>query len=331
MNDDLEKGLQELLTERGKVAPDAVDRALGGIDALPERRPTRRSTPLAAAAVVALAVIGLALAVLLPRPPDVATPSPSPLVPSQAPSTSAAVITPEPTPTVQPRPVWAIELASHLDCDGPVGTFGNDVASVPQGFDPAPTPDAALRNVLVPYTYLPVSGYSLHVDGHWALHRYLVDGRPKVHIVSTNHFPGAPGEAAWDVVGVRGCDPSEFPDAEFGPNANMIWHDASGDPVRTDMLTSQDVSGCFPNQTFFLLLFDPDYKQYVRDPSGHFTDNTLVPFDADVRLPTDAVDTGLRTDDWHLFTIPSRRAVFIRTSDGTYELWPRAKEPVGCM
>jgi hypothetical protein len=331
MNDDLDKPLEDLLAERGKVEPNALGRVLGSIDSLPERSPTPRSMPSAAAAVVALAVIGLALAVLLPRTPDVAAPSPSPSVVSQAPSPSTAVVTPSPSLTAEPRPVWAMDLASHLDCDGPPSTIGNDVPEVPEWFDLAPTPDGALQLIFTPYQSLPASGYSpVLVDGHWALHRYLVDGHPKVHIVSHDQFSDAP-IAGWSVVGIRTCDPSEYADAEFGPDANMIWRDASGDPVRTDMLTSQDVSGCFPNQTFFLLLFDPDYKQYVRDPSGHFADNTLVPFDADVRLPTDAVDTGLRTDDWHLFTIPSRRAVFIRTSDGTYELWPRAKEPVGCM
>ena len=332
MNDDLDKRLQELLAERGKVEPDAIDRLLGGVDALPERRRTWRSMPMAAA-VVALGVIGLAVAILLPRPTDVATPSPSPSVPSQPPSPSVAATTPEPTPTVQARPVWAMDLAGHLGCDGPPATIGMDVPAVPGPMDPADTPDGALSNILRTYWNLPASGYEpVLVDGHWALHRYFVDGRPKVHIVSTNQFPDVPSETRWEAVGVRACDQSEFANAEFAPQANTIWSDAEGNPVRTDRITSQaGPAHCFDERTVLLSFYDPDYTQYVRDPSGALEQSTIVPYAADVRLPSDAVDTGLHTADWHLFTIPSGRAVFVRARDGRYELWPRASQPIGCM
>lgn len=332
MNDDLEPRLEELLAERGTVEPDAVDRTLAAIDALPARRRAGRVAAMAAAAVIALAVIGLGLAVMLPRPTDVATPSPSPSMPSLAPSPSTAAITPEPTPTMQPRPVWAMNLADHLDCDGPPATgTGMDVPDVPAWFDVAPTPDGALQLILTPFQNLPASGYlPVLVDGHWALHRYLVDGRPKVHIVSHDQFPDAP--KGWSVVGLRTCDPSEYADADFGPQASTIWSDAAGDPVRTDRITSHAwPAHCFNEEAVLLSFFDPDYTQYVRDPIGEFGESTVVPFAANARRPNDAVDTGLHTDDWHLFTIPSGRAVFMRTAGGTYEMWPRASQPIGCM
>jgi hypothetical protein len=330
MNDDLDEPLRDLLAERGSVAQDAIDRALGGIDAFPERRTARRrSLPLAAAAVIALAVIGLALASLLPRPPDVAAPSPSPSVLSQAPSPSTAAVTPSPTPTVQPRPVWAMNLASHLDCDGPPSTIGMDVPAVPGPSEPGDTPDGALDNILLTYWNLPASGYApVLVSGHWALHRFFVDGRPKVHVVSTNEFPDVPSETRWEVVGLRACDRSEFADADFPPNASMIWLNAAGDPVRTDVITSSVGPGhCGWERTIFLSLGD---LQYFRDPHGDLEQYTVVPFHPDIRLPADATDTGFHTDDWHLFTIPSGRAVFVRTTDGTIERWPGAKEPIGC-
>jgi hypothetical protein len=84
---------------------------------------------------------------------------------------------------------------------------------------------------------------------------------------------------------------------------------------------------CSWERTIFLSLGD---VQYIRDPFGDLEQYTVIPFHPDARLPDDAVDTGMHTDDWHLFTIPSERAVFVRTADGTYELWPRAKEPIGC-
>ena len=333
MTDDLEPRLEELLAERGRVESNAVDRALGTIDALPERRLARRSMGYAAAAVVTLAVVGIAMVVLFPGPTDVATPSPSPSIPSLAPSSSTAVVTPSPTPTMQPRPVWAMNLSDHLECDGPPATgTGMDVPEVPAWFDLAPTPDGALQLILTPFQSLPASGYlPVLVDGHWALHRYLVDGRPKVHIVSHDEFPDAPNEG-WSVVGVRTCDPSEYADADFGPQASTIWSDAAGDPVRTDRITSHAwPAHCFNKRAVLLSFFDPDYTQYVRDPSGEFAQMTVVPYAADARLPEDAVDTGLHTDDWHLFTIPSGRAVFMRTARGTYEMWPRASQPIGCM
>ena len=333
MTDDLEPRLEALLAERGRVDANAIDRALGAIEALPERRPARRSMRFAAAAVVTLAVVGVAIVVLFPGPTDVATPSPSPSIPSLAPSPSTAVVTPSPTPTMQPRPVWAIDLVSHLECEGPPATIGMDVPEVPEPIDPGTTPEAAFANALIPYSSLPISGYvPTLVQGHWALQRYLVGGRAKVHIVSTNEFPQIPEETRWEIVGLRACDQSEFAEAAFGPNANTIWSDAAGAPVRTDRITSHAwPSHCFDKGTVLLSFFDPDYAQYVRDPPSEFEHSTTVPYDPDVRLSADALDTGYHTADWHLFTIPSRRAVFVRTRTGTYELWPRAKDPIACM
>jgi hypothetical protein len=317
MNDDLDRRLQELLAERGKVEPNAVDRALGAIDGLPQRRRSSRSAQLTAAAVIALAVIGLGLAAVLPRPADVATPSPSPSTPSLGPTSSPAVVTPSPTPTVQPRPVWAMNLADHLDCDGPPSTMGMDVPAVLEPSDSAPTPEGVLPVIQMLYP-LPASGFSpVLVDGHWALYRYLVDGRAKVHAVSTDQVPGLPTNTAWYVVGLRACDPSEFEQADFAQEGNTIWLDGDGDPVRTDVITSRTgPAHCGWERTIFLSLGD---LQYFRDPHGDLEPYTVVPFRPDARLPDDAVDTGFHTDDWHLFTIPSGRAVFVRTADGTNE------------
>jgi hypothetical protein len=334
MNDDLETRLDELLAERGKVSDDSVAHVLGSIDVLPPRSARSARLPFAAmAAVVLVAVVGLVIATSFRGPSEVATPtSPLPSIPSLTPSPSTAVVAPSSSATMQPRPVWAMNLADHLDCEGPPSTMGMDVPAVPGPFDPAPRPEEALDNIRLTYSNLPTSGFTPPlVDGHWALHRYLVNGRAKVHAVSTNLFPEVPSETRWEVVGLRTCDPSEYADADFGPNAGTIWFDSNGDPVRTDRIYSHEGgSHCFGTTTVLLSYYDPEYTQYVRDPGVEFEQQVVVPFDPDVRLPSDAVDTGLHTDDWHLFTIPSGRAVFVRTADGTYELWPRAKEPIGC-
>jgi hypothetical protein len=202
MSDDLERRLKDVLADRSQVDPDAVERALDGIDALPAR-PARFPRSVAVAAVVMVAVVGVALVTLLR--PDVDVMSPPSAVPSASePSRTVG-------PTLQPPPVWAVDLAGHLDCDGPPSSLGMETDPDPVPFDPRDTPEAALADYLRDFTSLPQSGYTTPlIDGHWALQRYLVPGRPKVHAVATNQFPGAPAETRWQVVGLRACDPAEF-------------------------------------------------------------------------------------------------------------------------
>jgi hypothetical protein len=115
MSDDLEQRLQDLLEERGSVTAATQGRTLDSIDRLPSRqRRSSWSTLLAAAAVLAVAVVGLASVYATRRSSEVTAPSPS-----RSPSS--------PSPTLQVRPVWAIDVPSHLDCDGPPSSIGEDV------------------------------------------------------------------------------------------------------------------------------------------------------------------------------------------------------------
>ena len=50
---------------------------------------------------------------------------------------------------------------------------------------------------------------------------------------------------------------------------------------------------------------------------------------ANVELPEDAADTGLRRRDASLFAVPDDRAVYLVLPGGA-ERWPRAKEPILC-
>ena len=326
MSDDLERRLEDLLDERARVSAATHERTLDSIDRLPDRRKRHIFGPVSiAAAMVVLTVIGLAAAIS-PRTPPVLAPSPSTTASPQTSLPSAS-----PSPTLQPRPVWAKDLAEHLRCDGPISSIGMDVPASPGPLDPADTPDEALDNILNDYRSLPDSGYtSALIDGHWALHRYLVDARAKVHIVSTNQFPDVPVETRWQVVGLRACDPSEFGRSELGEGGPTIWRDASGDPVRTDIIFSSVGPAHCDWQRTVLLTLGAEHTQYIRDPYHDLADQTVMSFDADAPLPDDAVDTGLRNDEWHLFTIPSGRAVYMRTGAGTYERWPRTRDAIGC-
>jgi hypothetical protein len=201
MSDDLEQRLQDLLEERGSVAAATQGRTLDSIDRLPSRqRRSSWSTLLAAAAVLAVAVVGLASVYATRRSSEVAAPSPS-----RSPSS--------PSPTLQVRPVWAIDVPSHLDCDGPPSSIGEDVTleSAASSDEANVTPDAAFDAIRRDYSILPATGFTpTLVDDHWALQRYIVDGRSKVHIVATDQVPGiAPGNG-WRIVGIRTCDPAEY-------------------------------------------------------------------------------------------------------------------------
>jgi hypothetical protein len=337
MSDDLEIRLRDLLAERGRLEADSVELVLGGIDRLPARRAARSWSPLlAVAAVIVLALVGVAILAQVRGRGDVATtptapPPTSSTGPSASPTVSSAQRSASPSPALQSRPVWAVDLASHLDCDGKPSANGMDVPDLPSPFDPAETPEEALANIRIDYRNLPASGWTRpFVEGHYAVQRYLVDDRAKAHVVSTNQFPGVPSENRWQVVGLRMCDPSEFASADQAPRATTVWRDAAGDPVRTDVVTSRLGSGhCGWQLTVFLTL-GADKAQYFRDPHHDLADYSVVTFDPDATLPKDAVDTGLHTDEWHLFTIPSGRAVFVRTPSGTIERWPRATELIGC-
>lgn len=291
-----------------------------------------RVRPLAVTVIGSLVGLGLFLAL---RGPDEVT-APSMIAPTAtlAPTLTSAQrqSTPSPSPTPEPRPAWVVDLVGQLECDGIPADFGEEVPDYPGPFEPAPTPDKALDIARMLYWNLPASGFEpTLVEGNWARHRYLVEGRPKAIAVSTNQYDEVPTETGWQVVGLRACDPSEFANSDFGPGATTIWLDAAGHPVRTtDVITSSVGPGhCGWERTIFLSL-GPNHTQYFRDPHHELEQYSVVPFDADVRLPDDATDTGLHTDEWHMFTIPSGRAAFMRTPDGTVELWPRARESIGC-
>lgn len=200
MSDDLERRLQDVLEERGRVTPETQERTLDAIDRLPaHRRRTMGPMLLGAAAMVAVAIVAFASVYATRRPSDVAAPSPS-----SSPSS--------PSPTLQIRPVWAIDLASHLACDGPPSLIGVDVTNESAvNADAYLTPDAAFDAIRRDYPMLPTTGFTpTLVDDHWALSRYIVDGRPKVHIVATDQVPRVPLGNGWRIVGIRTCDPAEF-------------------------------------------------------------------------------------------------------------------------
>ena len=250
---------------------------------------------------------------------------PSPLPPSPTASTA-------PSPTVQPAPAWVADLEGQLACDGPMTRMGQEVGPDPSPLDPAPSPDRAIEALLEQgiYAWLPAGGFeAAHVEGHWALHRYVVGGRLKAIAVSTNAFPEVPEETGWEIVGLRACDPSEFDPSDGLADQTTLWLDADGDVVPAARIFSRPgPEHCGWETATFLRL---DGELYLRDPNGVLADQTVGRFRTEAALPTDAVNTGWHTADWRLFTVPDQRFVYVMTTDGTIERWSRAKQEIGCM
>ena len=245
----------------------------------------------------------------------------------------AGLETPPPaaaSPSREPGPAWAADLAGQLDCEGAIPESGGEVGVFP-AIEPASSPDAALKALLNPAAFasLPARGFEpAQVEGHWARYGYFVDGRRKALVVASDQVEGIPDGSGWFVVGVRSCDVSEFDPADGRTFDLTLWLSASGKIARSDIIHSSAGPGHCGWESVIFLQFDG--AQYLRDPKGVLADSTIVPFKRHVSLPRNAEDTGYHTPDWHLFRAPAGDAVYVRTKDGTFERWGRARDEVGC-
>ena len=184
--------------------------------------------------------------------------------------------------------------------------------------------------MLLNYSSLPTVGWEpIEIDGHWARHRYRVDGRTKVVAISTDQFEDLPPDIGWEVVGVRACDSSEF-DPATTPDADVtIWLDRDVRRVNANQVASHVGSDYCGWASVVLLRLNN--LQYLRDPNEVLTDSTIGLFDLDIALPAGAIDTGFHTAEWRLFTVFGADAVFVRTPVGGVERWPRTRDEVGCL
>jgi hypothetical protein len=288
----------------------------------------KAGVPGVALAALIVLMVGVGVSGASSRGPDL---EPAPASPSAgiASASLGAIDAPLESASADARPPWVDDLAGQLQCDGEPGDFGQEVPVELGPMEPAPTPEKALDIARFDYWNLPIHGFDRpHIEDGWARQRYAVGGQIKALVVSTNRFADALSETGWEVAGVRACDPSEFDPADLNPLAATIWRDVNGRPVRTDLISSiQGPGHCGWDSTIFMRYLD---RQYVRDPKHVLADYTDGPFDRDVGLPYRAVDTGLHTERWHVFSISPRRAVYVRTPIGRVERWPHAGDDVGC-
>ena len=153
------------------------------------------------------------------------------------------------------------------------------------------------------------------VEGPWALHRYLVDGRLKVIVVQYQQIPRYPrrcrlgGRRAARVRPGR-VRSSRRSDRRRPRCGSMPMASASG-PIR--IFSRPGPGHCGWEDVVFLHFED---GLYLRDLDGVLADRPLGAFRTVDALPADAVDTGLHTADLATVHRPGRalRRTFARAT-----------------
>ncbi len=261
------------------------------------------------------------------------------VVPMRSAAPTATVPSPVPTatpvagPTVAPAPAWAADLTGQLECGMINASIGNEVVVAAEPMDPVATPEGALGILLGAgraYAWLPATGFEpAIIEGDWALHRYTVDGRLKVIAISTKRFEQSRDDIGWEIVGLRACNPAEFDPADGLSDGSTIWLDDAGDRVPTAMIFSRPGPGhCGWESATFLHL---EGSLYLRDPEDVLAGRTVMSFATVDAMPADAVDTGLHTSEWRLFTVRDTRVVYVKAGDGVIERWARAIDQFACL
>jgi len=239
-------------------------------------------------------------------------------------------VTPSETQAPNLIPMWAVNLAGQLGCDGPVARIGGEY---PESFGGPDTLNNSPLDALAvflgpsnPFASLPTAGYTqLHAEPHWASFGHLVDGQPKAIVLLTDTTEHGPG---WQVMGLRACDASEFDPTVPLTFPVMIWTDQSGNRVSTETIRSMPGPGhCGWDSATWLRVED---TLYFRDPQGVMAEWTTTPFALNAQLPRSAIDSGYRSGGASLWIDPGRDAYVV--SADRVERWPRSSDPqIGCM
>jgi hypothetical protein len=214
-----------------------------------------------------------------------------------------------------------------VECDGEIrGGAAGDTWSRRDG---GSTPEEGLDAYFDIYQPdLPEQGYRIERrEGDRVLFSYDVEGRTKVAVVVAEDQPRRPG---WGPETSAFCDLSEFPASYTEARGDEIWTDRDGSRVPTTEVISFPGAEHCDWQSAHVLSLGPKGRMYVRDPRGIFSSDLLTAaYDADVRMPADARDTGYHYHDWRLWLTPDRSTAYVRTSAGV-EAWPAARSLFGC-
>ena len=156
--------------------------------------------------------------------------------------------------------------------------------------------------------------------------------------------PSVSDEPAGNGSGVRACDApaGSVNDVAGEPNwrrfADYVdWTTDEGCLVRIDVIAERPgPSHCEWEGVQVLITGEPlgsrygrgaTTVHYIRDPEGIWSDQRLVEgFDPDATLPTDAIDSGLRSEGRSLWTAPSDPDAAYLVGSESVERWPAGEQ-----
>jgi hypothetical protein len=202
-----------------------------------------------------------------------------------------------------------------------------------EGGETGRTPEAGLRTGLDEGAFDgPEDGYLLERrEGERALFTIRVDSQVKMAVVLLNG-PALGTLSGWHMESWARCNPSEFPDQVTRERGLEIWTDDTGKRVPTyRVVSSAGPEHCDWTSMRFLNLDESD-RPYVREPDPEYLDDYFAEdFRARVKLPDNAIDTGLNHGTEHLWLSADRKRAYIGSRGAaTVELWPRTTQPFGC-
>ncbi|MBA3310665.1 MAG: hypothetical protein H0U28_11555 [Nocardioidaceae bacterium] len=176
---------------------------------------------------------------------------------------------------------------------------------------------------------VPKSGYRTErEEADRVLFSYDAAGKTKVAIIVADGVTADSGETGWGMETFAECDPAELPDSVTDALGIQVWVDQTGERVPTTILQStMGPVHCEWDSATFL---EFQGGTYIKDPEGvlppQWFDTT---FDADVRLPDDAIDTGYSLDGQRLWVSPDQSTVYVVTGQRV-EPWRAPTKFVGC-
>lgn len=159
------------------------------------------------------------------------------------------------------------------------------------------------------------------------------DGRAKAAVIM-HHAPTRFFGTGWYLEAWATCDLAELPPALAEAAGTEIWTDAEGRRVPTTTIASgRGGEGCGSSDMTFLVLGHElgqlSIQVYVANPDPELSEYFAEPYDPDLALPADAVDTGYELEGRHLWLSPDRRRAYVGSPERV-ELWPRTVKLLTC-
>ena len=253
-----------------------------------------------------------------------------------------------PTPTPYEGPLWAPPdpalqpwhdpgaAGRVVDCDQPV--LGETSTEPFTGGEVGETPESGLQAWRDDSQWPGFDGKmrAVRTEADRVLFTYAAGGRT-LQAAVVHRGPAARGTGAgadgiaWWVESSARCDVVEHPDGLAESWGLEVWTDAAGRRISSQVISSSTSDGdCLTKGLRMLRLGNgaTDHREYVAhgDDYPGFTDE---PFQTDVRLPADAVDSGYAHGDEHLWFSADESRAYVGGPE-TFELWPREIEVLGC-